>query len=64
MSESTEKIAKLSDDDLLNEMMAWFRVYRNEGELKDDERKYFQNICSEIRERELIDVDKMLIINE
>ena len=49
------KIPTLNDDILLSEMMDWYRIYRNEGELNEEEREYFKSICSEIKIRGLLD---------
>ena len=48
-------VKELSDDMLLSEMMDWFRISRNEGGLKEPERKYFQDLCKEIETRGLLD---------
>ena len=45
---------ELSDDQLLQELMDWFRIGRNEGGLKGAERKFFQNVCDEIVRRGLL----------
>lgn len=43
-----------TDDQLLEDMVYWTRVYRTEGSLPDLERKNFQNICKEIYRRKLL----------
>lgn len=44
----------LTDDTLLFEMMDWFRISRNTGGLKGDQRKYFQEVCKECKRRGLL----------
>jgi len=47
-------IEEMKDDKLLSEFMDWFRIYRNEQTLPEDERKHFKALCSEIRKRKLL----------
>lgn len=53
--ETIKNPQKLQNDDLLGEMMDWFRIGRNGDGLKGKERKYFQDLCKEIKRRNLLD---------
>lgn len=46
-------LATKSDDTLADEFIYWFRVYRNEGRLPDNERAYFKAIAAEQEKRKL-----------
>lgn len=48
-------VKEMSNDQLSNELMYWFRVGRNEGGLKDDERKFFRAVCNEMADRRILD---------
>lgn len=48
-------VVKMSDDKLLETMMDWTRIYRNEGKLNEEERKNYRALCAEIRKRGLLD---------
>ena len=52
--EKVQDIAALSDDDLFSEWKDWFTYYRNQGELPEDERKYFRELCTEMKKRGLV----------
>jgi len=43
-----------SDEELLNEIMYWVRVGRNENGLNGDERIYFKRISAEVAKRGLL----------
>ena len=45
---------KMKDDQLLDQLLYWLRVGRNEDGLKGDEKKFFKSLCDEIRRRELL----------
>ena len=49
---------EFNDEALLQELMDWTRIYRNEGKLPDEERKYYRSICEEIRKRKLMTLKK------
>jgi hypothetical protein len=48
------EIKDMSDEQLLNDLMYWFRIGRNEDGLKDKERKYFRSVCDEISRRDIL----------
>ena len=47
-------VKDFNDDKLLAEFMDWTRIYRNEGQLKDGDRKYFKSVVKEISKRNLM----------
>jgi hypothetical protein len=47
-------VKDFNDDKLLAEFMDWTRIYRNEGELKEDDRKYFKSVVKEVNKRNLM----------
>ena len=49
----TKAVSSLSDDALSQELFYWIRVYRNEGFLQPDERKYFKELAAESKKRGL-----------
>jgi len=49
-----KKVKDMKDDELCEDLMEWFRIGRNEGMLKGEERRYFQEICKEIKSRGLL----------
>ena len=52
-------VVEMSDDKLLETMMDWTRIYRNEGKLNGDERKNYRAICAEIKKRGLLDLKNL-----
>lgn len=54
MTIPTTPVEEMSNDVLLNEMMIWFRIGRNEDGLKGEERAYFKKVCDEILKRNLL----------
>ena len=56
-----KKISEMDDGLLLEEMMDWFRISRNQGGLEGAERSYFQGLCKEIGQRGLLNKDKLFI---
>jgi hypothetical protein len=55
------QVKEMTDEDLLSDMMDWFRIGRNKGGLEGDERKHFKNLCNEIGRRGLLDPSKLYI---
>ncbi len=51
MKESPSTIA---DEELLQFLMDWVRIYRNEGKLFGYEREYFKSIVKEVKKRKLL----------
>jgi hypothetical protein len=51
-----EDFSIASDEELLNELVYWFRVGRTENGLKGDERSYFKELTSEVEKRKLLHV--------
>jgi hypothetical protein len=49
-------VTKQSNDALLQEVMDWIRIGRNEGGLSGDERKHFQKVCKEVGKRKLLKI--------
>jgi hypothetical protein len=47
-------ISALSDEDLFFEWKSWFTYYRNKEELPEDDRKYFRELSTAMRDRKLI----------
>jgi hypothetical protein len=45
----------MGDDELLEEMMYWARVSRNENGLPETDHKFFQSVLDEIKIRGLLD---------
>ena len=43
-----------SDEELLNDLVYWVRVGRNENGLNGDERTYFKRLSKEIAKRKLL----------
>jgi hypothetical protein len=58
MNHKLDCISTQSDDDLLMDFMDWTRAYRNEGELFGIDRKYYQKLCKEVRDRKLLSLGK------
>ena len=48
------KFKSISDNELLDDLMYWVAIYRNQGKLSDKDRKYFKRLCSEIGKRKLL----------
>lgn len=53
------EVKKMSDEQLLNDLMYWFRIGRNESGLKDKERDYFKSVCDEISRRDILNPSKL-----
>jgi hypothetical protein len=49
-----KNIKELSNDALLQELMDWTRIYRNEEQLLGEERQYYQALAGEVRDRKLL----------
>ena len=45
---------KMTDAQMLDQLMFWLRVGRNEDGLKGGEKKFFKSLCDEIRGRGLL----------
>ena len=43
-----------TNEQLLEDLVHWTRVYRTEGDLKGTERENFQAICKEVYRRKLL----------
>jgi len=52
--EKVQNIVALSSDDLFSEWKDWFTYYRNQGELPEDDRKYFRKLSNEMKKRGLV----------
>jgi hypothetical protein len=52
--EKVKDISTLTDDNLFSEWKDWFTIYRNEGKLPEDERKYFRKLSGEMKKRGLV----------
>jgi hypothetical protein len=50
--------SEMDDDRLLEELVIWVRISRNEGGLKGSERENFRAIVKEIRNRKLLTLYK------
>ena len=48
------EVEGLTDEELMQEFVYWFRVHRNEGELKGEERNNWQRILAETKKRKLV----------
>jgi hypothetical protein len=51
-------VEEMSNDVLLNEMIIWIRIGRNEEGLKGEEKKYFRAVCDEVKKRGLLNPQK------
>jgi hypothetical protein len=49
-----ELISEMSDDKLLDALMFWIRVGRNENGLQGNEKIRFKSICDEVKKRNLL----------
>ena len=56
-----KSIKTMTDDNILNELMDWTRIYRNEGSLNKEERFYFKSICNEVANRKLLSFKHSMI---
>jgi hypothetical protein len=52
--EKVQNISALSEDELFSEWKDWFTYYRNQGELPEDDRRYFRKLSSEMKKRGLV----------
>lgn len=53
-------LSTMTEDALASEFVYWFRVYRNEGRLPDNERAYFKAIAAEQERRKLADATPLM----
>jgi hypothetical protein len=50
---------EMTDDQLLEDLLIWFRIGRNEGGLNLEERTYFQSLVKEIKNRNLLNRNQL-----
>jgi hypothetical protein len=50
--------ADQNDDSLLDELIYWVKVGRNEGDLKGEEKEYFKEVCTEVKKRKLLKISR------
>ena len=58
MSVSDIPVGEMSDDGLLDALVIWIRIGRNEEGLKGKERDYFRSVCDEVKKRGLLNPQK------
>lgn len=51
-----EKPETMDDEKLLNDLIYWIRVGRNEGGLHGEEHTHLRSLCREVRIRKLLSV--------